>query len=144
MIPLIRTEFVKAVKRGRTAAIGLALIGLPTLIAFAIHARGNRPQRDRGEGLFRLAHLSGLLVPAAVLDAMSAFLLIVVAGTLIGDAIAGDAASGNLRYLLMRPVRRARLVVAKAFVAGRSCGRAPFSSCSRRSSPASCCSARTR
>jgi ABC-2 type transport system permease protein len=118
VIALVRTEFVKAVRRGRTAAIGLALVGLPTLIVIAVKARHNRPHRVEGLGLFRLAELSGLLVPAAVLDVMSGFLLIVIAGMFAGDSIAGDAAWGNLRYILMRPVARGRLLVAKAFVAG--------------------------
>lgn len=118
MIALVRTELVKAVIRTRTLVIALGLVGLPTLIVVAIHARGNRPERDGGEGLFRLAQQSGLLVPAAVLSVMSAFLLVVVAGTFAGDSVAGDAAWGNLRYLLMRPVARGRLLVAKAFVAG--------------------------
>ena len=83
----------------------LLLVGLPTLIVVAINARGNRVDRgDNGEGLFRLAQQSGLLVPAAVLSVMSGFLLVVIAGTLAGDSVAGDAAWGNLRYLLMRPV----------------------------------------
>jgi ABC-2 type transport system permease protein len=59
-----------------------------------------------------------LLVPAAVLSAMSGFLLVVIAGTFAGDSVAGDASWGNLRYLLMRPVPRGRLLVAKAIVAG--------------------------
>ena len=83
------------------------------------NARGNRVDRgDNGEGLFLLARQSGLLVPAAVLSVMSGFLLVVIAGTLAGDSVAGDAAWGNLRYLLMRPVSRVRLLVAKAVVAG--------------------------
>jgi ABC-2 type transport system permease protein len=118
MIALVRTEMTKAVQRTRTLVIALALVGLPTLIVVAIHARGNRPERDQGEGLFRLAQQSGLLVPAAVLSVMSGFLLVVVASTFAGDTVAGDAAWGNLRYLLMRPVPRGRLLVAKAFVAG--------------------------
>ena len=117
MIALVRTEMMKAVRRMRTLVIALGLIGLPLLITVAIHARGDRPRRDEGEGLFRLAQQSGLLVPAAVLSVMSGFLLVVVAGTFAGDSVAGDAATGNLRYLLMRPVPRGRLLVAKAFVA---------------------------
>ena len=117
MIALVRTEMVKAVRRMRTLVIVLGLVGLPLLIAVAIHARGNRPGGDEGEGLFRLAHQSGLLVPAAVLSVMSGFLLVVVAGTFAGDSVAGDASTGNLRYLLMRPVPRGRLLVAKALVA---------------------------
>ena len=118
MIALVRTEMIKAVRRTRTLVIALGLVGLPTLIVVAIHARGNRPDREGGVGLFRLAQHSGLLVPAAVLSVMSGFLLVVVAGTFAGDSVASDAAWGNLRYLLMRPVPRGRLLVAKAFVAG--------------------------
>ena len=118
MIALLRTEFIKAARRTRTLILALLLVGLPTLIVVALNARGDRPGRDRGEGLFRLAHQSGLLVPAAVLSAMSGFLLVVIAGTLAGDSVAGDAAWGNLRYVLIRPVSRARLLLAKAAVAG--------------------------
>jgi ABC-2 type transport system permease protein len=119
MTALVRTEFVKAAWRVRTIIILLMLIGLPTLIVVAIKTRGNRPGRgDNGEGLFRLAQQSGLLVPVAVLSIMSAFLLVVIAGLLAGDSVASDAAWGNLRYVLMRPVRRTRLLIAKAIVAG--------------------------
>jgi ABC-2 type transport system permease protein len=49
---------------------------------------------------------------------MSGFLLVVIAATFAGDSVAGDSAWGNLRYLLMRPVPRGRLLLAKAIVAG--------------------------
>ena len=118
MISLVRTEFVKAAVRMRSLVIAALLVGLPTLIVVAINARGRRVNNDNGEGLFRLAQQSGLLIPAAVLSAMSGFLLVVVAGTLAGDSVASDATWGNLRYVLMRPVPRGRLLVAKAIVAG--------------------------
>jgi ABC-2 type transport system permease protein len=118
VIALVRTEFTKAVLRTRTLVIAALLVGLPTLIVAAINARAHRAEGGPGEGLFRLARQSGLLVPAAVLSVMSAFLLVVIAGTLAGDSVAGDAGWGNLRYLLMRPVPRGRLLAAKAFVAG--------------------------
>jgi ABC-2 type transport system permease protein len=118
VIALIRTEFTKAARRTRTLVIALLLVGLPTLIVVAINSRGNRPDGDQGQGLFRLAQQSGYLVPAAVLSALSGFLLVVIAATFAGDSVAGDASWGNLRYLLMRPVPRGRLLVAKAIVAG--------------------------
>jgi ABC-2 type transport system permease protein len=118
VIALIRTEFVKAANRVRTLVIVLLLVGLPTLIVVAINSNGDRRGGDSGEGLFRLAQQSGLLIPAAVLSAMSGFLLVVIAGTFAGDSVASDANWGNLRYLLMRPVPRGRLLVAKAIVAG--------------------------
>ncbi len=74
----------------------------------AINARSDRPRRDDGDGLFRLASQSGLLVPAAVLSVISGLLLIIIAGTFAGDSVASDANWGNLRYLLMRPVSRVR------------------------------------
>ena len=117
MIALVRTEFTKAARRTRTLILALLLVGLPTLIVAAINAHGDRGGGDRGEGLFRLARQSGLVVPAAVLSVMSGFLLVVIAGTLAGDSVAGDAAWGNLRYVLMRPVARGRLLIAKAAVA---------------------------
>jgi ABC-2 type transport system permease protein len=118
VIALLRTEFRKATQRHRTWIIGVLLIGLPVLISVAINAREDHPRREGGDGLFRLATQSGFLVPAAVLSVTSGFLLIVIAGTIAGDSVASDASWGNLRYLLMRPVSRGRLLVAKATVAG--------------------------
>lgn len=115
MIALLRTELIKAVRRTRTLVILAALIGLPIVISLAVNARSDR-RPDRGEGLFRLASQSGLVVPAAILMMTSAFLLVIIAGTVVGDAVAGDAATGNLRYLLLRPVSRTRLLIAKAAV----------------------------
>lgn len=118
MIALLRTELVKAARRGRTLVIAGLLVGLPLLIVSAIRSRGQDPERRSGPGgLFTLAERSGLLVPAPVLGVTSGFLLIVVVGLFAGDAVAGDASWGNLRYVLLRPVGRVRLLVAKALVA---------------------------
>ena len=119
MIALVRTEFVKGVRRRRTLVIIVALAALPVVITLAVNARSSEAERGAGagEGLFRLARQSGLVVPAAVLAIMSGFLLIVVAAMFAGDTVAGDANSGNLRYLLLRPVSRTKLLIAKAAVA---------------------------
>ena len=102
MIALIRTEFTKAAVRTRSLVIALLLIGLPTLIVVAINARSDRPRRGDGDGLFRLASQSGLLVPAAVLSATSGLLLIIITGTFAGDSgwpamPAGEGLSGRRR-----------------------------------------------
>ncbi len=56
-------------------------------------------------------------MPASALRLMSVFLLVIVVAVFGGDAIAGEASWGNLRYLLMRPISRMRLLGAKFFVA---------------------------
>lgn len=116
MISLFRTEFIKATFRLRTLIMLGALIVLPVVIAFAIHSRSGDSGRGPGgggNGLFHLARSSGVLVPAAILAVFSTFLLVLVAGFIAGDSVAGDASSGNLRYLLLRPVSRTRLLLAK-------------------------------
>ena len=122
MIALLRTEFIKATWRLRTLMMLLGLVVLQhaphALDVFgAVHAHSpNGERRGGGGGLFTLARSSGLLVPAAVLAVFSGFLLVLVAGFIAGDSVAGDASSGNLRYLLLRPVSRTRLVIAKMAV----------------------------
>jgi ABC-2 type transport system permease protein len=49
---------------------------------------------------------------------MSPFFLVVVVSVFAGDSVAGEANWGTLRYLLLRPVRRPRLLASKLAVAG--------------------------
>ena len=69
------------------------------------------------DSLFSLARQSGFVMPAAALLFMSRFLLVVVVAIFAGDAVAGEATWGNLRYTLVRPVGRARLLAAKLAMA---------------------------
>jgi ABC-2 type transport system permease protein len=48
---------------------------------------------------------------------MSGLVLIIVVAVFAGDAVASEASWGNLRYMLVRPIGRARLLVAKLAVA---------------------------
>ena len=56
---------------------------------------------------------SGTLYPAAALAIVLPIFLPVAVAVVAGDAIAGEASAGTLRYLLARPVGRTRLLVAK-------------------------------
>ena len=120
MIALLRTEFIKATWRLRTLLMLLGLVVLPVVIAVAIHSHSGNGERrgggGGGGGLFTLSRSSGVLVPASVLAVFSGFLLVLVAGFIAGDSVAGDSSSGNLRYLLLRPVSRTRLLIAKMSV----------------------------
>ncbi len=56
---------------------------------------------------------NGSLYPAAAIALVLPIFLPVAVAVLAGDAVAGEAAQGTLRYLLIRPVGRTRLLVAK-------------------------------
>jgi ABC-2 type transport system permease protein len=121
MIALLRTEIVKQSRRTRTyVALGL-MAAIPIIITFALWA--NPPSNlgggdGPGDGFFYFAtHSTGLLLPAAILLVMSRFLLIGVAALFAGDAIASEASWGNLRALLMRPIKRGRLLGTKIVIA---------------------------
>jgi len=118
MIALVRTELTKSLRRPRTLLLVLFLVGLPVLIVAGF---GNGPPRPRDVGddvgTFRLIRDSGVVAGPALLRRLATFLLVVLAGWFAGDTIASDASWGNLRYLLIRPVSRVRLLLAKTAVA---------------------------
>jgi ABC-2 type transport system permease protein len=118
MLRLIRTEITKQVLRPRTwVALGFLVI-VPVIIAVALKL--NPPDlsgRADGPRYFYLATRSGLFLPVAALRVTSGFFLVVVIAIFAGDAIASEAGWGNLRYLLVRPVGRGRLLAAKLVVA---------------------------
>jgi ABC-2 type transport system permease protein len=121
VIALLRVESVKALRRLRTYVVFGIVIAIPVIMTIAIKA--NPPQSARGEGgpggaaLRFLSTQSGWVMPASALRLMSVFLLVIVVAVFGGDAIAGEASWGNLRYLLMRPVARGRLLGAKFLAA---------------------------
>ncbi len=115
MIATFRTEMAKQSRRLRTyVALGLMVV-LPVVMTLAVKF-GGRAERAEADSLFSLARRSGLVMPAAALLFMSRFLLAVVVAIFAGDAVAGEATWGNLRYVLVRPVGRARLLAAKLAV----------------------------
>jgi len=115
VIALLRTEWAKTLRRPRTyVALGFVVF-IPAVIALALWA--NPPEPGDGPPFFAASVQSGLLYPAAALNVMSRLVLIVVVALFAGDAIAGEASTGNLRYLLLRPLGRGRLLAAKLIIA---------------------------
>ena len=109
---MFRVEFAKAVRRWRTWALAAALAAVPILIVVGVVA--SHPHRT-GEGppFLSLILRSGLFAPLTALAVVQPFFLPLTASLLSGDAIAGEASAGTLRYLLVRPVGRRRLVLQK-------------------------------
>jgi len=111
VIPALRAEWSKTIRRPRTyVALGFVMV-LPAVVALALWL--NPPSQGDGPRFFAAATQTGLLFPAAMLRITSRFVLVVVVALFAGDAIAGEASSGNLRYLLLRPLGRGRLLTTK-------------------------------
>jgi ABC-2 type transport system permease protein len=95
------------------------MAAVPVLIAVLL--RVNPPDHiNRREALFYFSTRTGLAVPALALEVMSRLLLVAVVALFAGDAIASEAAWGNLRALLARPIARRRLLSAKVAVVALS------------------------
>ncbi len=113
MLALVRTELSKQLRRPRTwVALGACAL-IPIIVAVALKASPPTAQEHGENPFFLLSVNTGLLVPGAALRVMSRLFLIVVVALFAGDAVAGEASSGNLRAVLVRPVGRGRLLAAK-------------------------------
>jgi ABC-2 type transport system permease protein len=110
---MIRVELAKLFRRPRTYVITGLLCALPFIVAVFLATTRIPPPPGQG-GAFLSAVLSnGALFPAAAMALVMPVFLPVSVAVLAGDAVAGEAATGTLRYLLIRPVGRTRLLVAK-------------------------------
>src|SRR5438034_455263 len=105
---------MKAWRRWRTYLLAAALGGIPMLIVIAVKL-SPPTSADSGDAppfLFQILR-NGLFAPVTGLAVIQPFFLPLAAGLLAGDAVAGEAQAGTLRYLLVRPVARTRLVLGK-------------------------------
>jgi len=110
---VIRVELAKLFRRPRTYVIAGLLCALPFVVAVFLATTRIPPPPGQG-GAFLSAVLSdGALYPAAAMALVMPVFLPVSVAVLAGDGVAGEAAIGTLRYLLIRPVGRTRLLVAK-------------------------------
>ena len=112
---MIRVEWVRQTRRLRTWMCIVALAVLPVVFSLSLYF--DPPRRFRELNLFTLATHSGLNVAVAALLFMSQFFLVVVVAAFAGETVSGEATWGTLRYLLVRPVTRLRLILSKIFVA---------------------------
>ena len=110
---MILVELVKMARRPRTwVSLGL-LCGLPILVAVFLAITKLGPQPGEQPAFLAAVLNNGALFPAAALAIVLPLFLPVAVAVIGGDAIAGEASGGTLRYLLLRPVGRTRLLVAK-------------------------------
>jgi ABC-2 type transport system permease protein len=110
---VIRVELSKLLRRPRTWVTIALLAGLPVIVGIFVKASGLAPRPGEGPALLSEVLNNGLLFPAAALAIILPLFLPIAVSVIGGDTVAGEAATGTLRYLLTRPVGRSRLLTAK-------------------------------
>lgn len=123
-VPLLGSELGVLFRRRRTWAMLLALAAIPVLIAVAVRLSSSVPA-GRGPAFLDRISQNGLFVAVtAMLVSVPLFLPLTV-GVVAGDTIAGEASLGTLRYLLVAPAGRVRLLLVKYAGALAFCVAAP-------------------
>ncbi len=115
---LLRSELVTTVRRWRTLALLGVLAAVPVLVGVAVRIEtrgGGQVGGGGGEGPAFIAQITnnGLFLVFTALAATLPFFLPMAVGVVAGDAIAGEAGAGTLRYLLVAPAGRTRLLFTK-------------------------------
>jgi ABC-2 type transport system permease protein len=110
---VILVELRLLLRRPRTWVSLALLVALPTVIAAFVAATDIAPRPGQGPPLLSEVLANGTLFAAVALVIDMVLLLPLSVLVVAGDSVAGEASSGTLRYLLVRPVGRTRLLVAK-------------------------------
>ncbi|MET9501408.1 ABC transporter permease [Streptomyces sp. NPDC006622] len=116
---LFRSELTVTLRRWRTLALLGVLAAVPVLVGIAVRIEtgdgSTAGRRGGGEGPAFMAQITnnGLFLVFTALAATLPFFLPMAVGVVAGDAVAGEANSGTLRYLLVAPAGRTRLLLAK-------------------------------
>lgn len=109
---LLASELGVLFRRRRTWAMLCALAAIPILIAVAVRVSSAVPA-GRGPAFLDRISQNGLFVGVtAMLVSVPLFLPLTV-GVVAGDTVAGEAGLGTLRYLLVAPAGRVRLLGVK-------------------------------
>jgi ABC-2 type transport system permease protein len=110
---MIAVELIKMIRRPRTWLIIGMLLALPTLVAVLLAVTELGPRPGTGPPFLSAVLNDGTLFPLAALGVVLPLFLPIAVAVLGGDAIAGESQTGTLRYLLVRPVSRTHLLLAK-------------------------------
>ncbi|MEU0844099.1 ABC transporter permease subunit [Streptomyces sp. NPDC005962] len=126
-LALFRSELSTTFRRWRTLALLGVLAAVPVLIGVAVKIEtsdgggfgrgggggGGGGASGDGPAFFSQITNNGIFLVFAALAATLPVFLPMAIGVIAGDSIAGEAGQGTLRYLLVAPAGRARLLLAK-------------------------------
>jgi ABC-2 type transport system permease protein len=110
---MIAIEIFKLFRRPRTWLTIAMLDALPTVVAILLAMTHVGPRPGQGPAFLSAVLSNGSLFSVAALAIVLPLFLPIAVAVVAGDSIAGEATGGTLRYLLVRPVGRTRLMVAK-------------------------------
>ena len=114
---MIAVELYKQGRRPRPWVTLGVMAAVPVLLTVVIGLTRPALAERVGDWGSVVTNTSGLSVPLIALSAMGLFFLPLAVSIFAGEAVAGEAAWGSLRYLLVRPVSRQRLLASKATIA---------------------------
>ena len=106
--------------RTRVRALLAFLVAVPVFLAVVVYLSGGPANGNGPAFVDRAAHNAVFTALAGLAVTMPFFVPLCVA-VVAGDSIAGEASLGTLRYLLVRPAGRSRLLVAKGIVLALFC-----------------------
>jgi ABC-2 type transport system permease protein len=110
---LMASELTVLYRRRRTWAMLAALAAIPILIAIAVRLRPTAAGSGRGPQFLNQITGNGLFVAVTALLVSIPLFLPLTIGVVAGDTISGEASHGTLKYLLVAPAGRVRLLVVK-------------------------------
>jgi ABC-2 type transport system permease protein len=112
-LDLVGSELAVLFRRRRTIAMLVAIALIPILLAVAVALSSQELGPGEGPPFLDRVTQNGLFVGfAAMIIGIPLFLPLTV-GVVAGDTIAGEASQGTLRYLLVAPAGRVRLLLVK-------------------------------
>jgi ABC-2 type transport system permease protein len=114
---MLRSELSLILRRWRNLLLLVVLVGIPVLLGIALRVSVPRGGGGGGDGLgaaflFQVAG-NGVFLAFLALTIMLTLVLPLVIAVVSGDSLAGEASAGTLRYLLVVPAGRSRLLSVK-------------------------------
>ncbi|MFF8371179.1 ABC transporter permease [Streptomyces lydicus] len=113
---LLRSEITMTFRRWRTLALLAVLAGVPVLVGVAVRIETGRGRSGGGGGgpaFISQVTNNGVFLVFTSLAVTLPFFLPMAIGVIAGDSLAGEAHGGTLRYLLVAPAGRTRLLLVK-------------------------------
>lgn len=115
-----RAELGRQLRRRRTLWSFALILALPLVVVGAFAIGGSSPSSSNPTtttSFVSLATANAANFAVFAISASASFLLVVLAALFVGDTVPSEASWATLRYLLVAPVPRARLLTSKLVVA---------------------------